>query len=437
MAGSRASATGPRPTGSPPASPPRRRLRPPGRSWRRPCGGRLPEPDQCGVLLSGGLDSSAVAALANAGPLQERGPQAYSAAFPLNPSIDESELVGDAASSLGLGRTTLSVRGGSMVAGSLEYLREWRLPAASPNHFLWQPLLRRAAADGITVMLDGEGGDELWMLSPYLLADELRRGHGFAALRLAREMAGVDRYRDWRSALPYLRVFGLKGAAPAALHRGIRRAHGPARYAPSWLSERSAATLFAEDDRWAWKRLDGPRWWAYMADLLTTARARLGVGDYLRHRAAMAGLDDRHPLIDPDLVEFALGLDPALALDAELDRPLLRRAMAGEIPDSIRLRPEKSYFTALFDDCLRGRDLALLRDLLAGSPEVGRYTRPGAARSLLEVPADRPGALARSWSLWRLMTAECWLRSLADEDLPARLLERCVVRADDWALSPA
>jgi asparagine synthase (glutamine-hydrolysing) len=398
----------------------------------------VPEHAACGVLLSGGLDSSSVAALAGDGPPGGVPPRAYSALFPDHPSIDESGLIGDVVSDLGLASSTISVRGGSMLRGSLEYLREWELPAASPNHFLWQPLLRRAAADGVALMLDGEGGDELWKASPYLLADEMRHGRALSTMRLARAMAGIERYRGWRSLTPYLSRFGLKGAAPASLQRAVRRAHGPARYAPEWLGERSAGLLFEQEDPWAWKRLDGPRWWAYMADLLTGARARLGVADYLRHRATMAGLEDRHPLLDLDLVEFALSLPPTLAVDARLERPLLRDAMAGSIPDSIRLRPEKSYFTALIDDCLGGRDVAPIRGLLTGTPEVERYLRPGAIDALLESPGGSSRTdLARSWSIWRLATAECWLRAQADGDFAAGLLEQCAERDDDWVLSPA
>jgi asparagine synthase (glutamine-hydrolysing) len=396
---------------------------------------QLPEGTEAGILLSGGLDSSSVAALGQA-RMSAGKPRAYSAVFPAHPSIDESGLIKDVVADLGLAHTSLSVGGGSMVAGSLEYLREWELPPASPNHFLWQPLLLRAAREGVALMLDGEGGDELWQMSPFLLADRLRSGRPLAAARLARTMAG-DRFRGWRSVSPYLRTYALRGALPASAHDALRRRHGPARYAPGWFPPASAKLLFEREDPWAWKRLDGPRWWAYMADLLTGARERLGVSEYLRHRATMAGLEDRHPLIDLDLVEFALGLDPTLALDPPLDRPLLREAMAGCIPDSIRLRPQKSYFTSLFGACLGGRDLALVRGLLDGRAEVGRYVDLEAVRQQLlgDEAAARRGDPVWGWPIWRLVTAECWLRSQGNDGLPNRLLDRCATDEDDWALS--
>jgi asparagine synthase (glutamine-hydrolysing) len=397
----------------------------------------LPHGGRTGVLLSGGLDSSSVAALGRRGAAPSTSLHAYSAVFPDHASIDEGPLIAAAAGELGLERTSVTVRGGSMLAGALEYLDRWELPLPAPNHFLWQPLLERAAADGTTHLLDGEGGDELWRFSPYLIADRLLGGRPLGALRTAQAMIGEELYRGWRPALPYLRAYGLKGAIPPGPHRAWRRLHAAGRYAPGWFTKRSAELLFEQRDPWAWKRLGGPRWWCFLADLLTGVRERLGVGDYLRHRAAMAGLGSRHPLIDLDLVELVLGLPPELAVDPRLERPLLREAMAGLIPDQIRLRPGKSYFTALFGDCLGGRDLELLRQLLSGSPEVGAYVDLDAVRrELLEPGPERRGG-AWPWSVWRLVTAECWLRLQAGEDVAGTLRERCPSHADDWELTTA
>lgn len=396
----------------------------------------LPDEDRCGVLLSGGLDSSSVAALARrqapASP-----PRAYSAVFPEHPSIDESSLIDEAAASLDLDSSRVEVKGGSMVRGALEYMQRWEVPLPAPNHFLWQPLLERAASDGRDLILDGEGGDELWRFSPYLLADRLRSGRLVSATRLGREMLGFDQYRGWSSLEPYLRLYGVKGAIPPGVHSQLRSLHPARRYAPNWFTERSAETLLEDWDPWAWKRFDGPRWWSFMADLLTGVRERLGVGDYLRRRAAMAGLQDRHPLIDVDLVEFALRLSPTLAVDPALERPMLRKATKGLIPDSIRLRNQKSYFTALFHDCLAGRDLGLIRELLTERAEVAAYVHPETVRRELlgDSPAGRGRDRSWPWSVWRLVTAECWLRFQRDGDFAEETLEACEAHRDDWVLT--
>jgi asparagine synthase (glutamine-hydrolysing) len=388
-------------------------------------GRHLPDAN-CAVLLSGGLDSSTVAALA--AKRADHGPPlpSYSVTFPERPALDESASIDDAARGLALAPTELAFHDGSMLGGSLRYLREWALPAPSPNHFLWEPLLRRAARDGVEAMLDGEGGDELWDFSPYLLADRLRSGRLPSALRLAHSLAGPQ-YRGPRSLGPYLRQLGIKGAVPPSLHDGLRRLHPADRYAPGWLTARSAEIAFAEDDPWTWKRLDGPRWWAYMADRLTSARERLGVGEYLRHRAAMSGLEARHPLIDLDLVEFALRLPPTLALETDLDRPVLREAIVPLVPDSIRLRPGKAHFNELFRDCLAGRDRSTIQELLSEPCEVAAYVDLGTVRRELLERQSGPGDtdLAGPQAIWRLVTAECWLRAQGDDGIGDRLLAQC------------
>jgi asparagine synthase (glutamine-hydrolysing) len=141
-----------------------------------------------GVMLSGGLDSAAVAALAAAAAGERV--RSYSAVFPRHPTVDESKPIGLLRRRLGLPGTQLAVEPGSALAGGLRFLSDWAVPPAPPSHFLWQPLVGRAGADGVTRMLDGEGGDELLGVAAYLMADRLRHGRPLAALRLAGRVPG-------------------------------------------------------------------------------------------------------------------------------------------------------------------------------------------------------------------------------------------------------
>jgi asparagine synthetase B (glutamine-hydrolysing) len=188
-------------------------------------------------------------------------------------------------------------------------------------------------------------------------------------------------------------------------------------------------------DPWAWKRLPGPRWWAERAEALTVGRLQMGAHDFLRHKNALAGLEGHHPFLDDsDLVELMLRLPPELSFDIRYDRPLLRAAVEKLVPDEIRLRREKSYFNELFLETLGGPDLPALRGLL-GDPgaEINAYVHPELVRSLLlDAPAARRGGMW-AWAVWRLVTAECWLRHLVDPGLPRRKLERLGLEAPRYA----
>jgi asparagine synthase (glutamine-hydrolysing) len=387
---------------------------------------RLSADGETGVLLSGGLDSSSIAAFGGTRPgARLRG---YSAVFPDHPDIDESPLIADVAAAVGLPTTTLAVHGGSMLPASLEYLAKWRLPSASPTLLFMAPLARAAADDGVSVLLDGEGGDELFSGSPYVFADLLLHGRITAALRLADQLPGAGAQPRSKVLRGVLREWALKGAVPYAAHAALRRLR-PSHYGAPWLTRAARETHGRESDRWEWKRLDGPRWWASLAFDFTQGRERMGAHDFLRHKSTDAGVQGRHPYFDDvDLVERMLAVPSEASFDATYDRPLLRRATAGLLPDSVRLRREKSYFNTLFDQVLTTTDRAALLELLDTRALIARHVRVDVLRGFLVGRAVRPPAWA--WMIWRAAVAECWLRTLEDDSFPERAAER-------WKVAPA
>jgi asparagine synthase (glutamine-hydrolysing) len=376
-----------------------------------------------GVLLSGGLDSASVAAGAKLAGLPQL--RAYSAVFPQHPTIDESGLIATVAAGLGLDSRTSAVEAGSMIAPGIEHLVTWGVPSVSPNLFVHRPLLQAAGEDGVDILLDGQGGDELFGCAAYLLADRLRRGRGLSAIALARRVPGVGAEPSNKVVRRLVREFGLKGMLPLGLHRAARRLRRAEHYAPPWLTPASARIAVETDPAWGWKALDGPRWWAQLADEVMMQRERMGAHDFLRRKISLTGLEGGHPLLDDlDLIELVLCLPPDVSFDAELDRPILRAAMAGLVPDAVRLRVEKSYFNALFDTCLERVDGKVVRELLTSpDAEVAAYVRREAVRSLLIEPPVERRPRSWGWAVWRLVGAECWLRAEADSAFPIRLLE--------------
>jgi hypothetical protein len=81
------------------------------------------------------------------------------------------------------------------------------------------------------------------------------------------------------------------------------------------------------------------------------------------------------------------------------------------VPDSVRLRAEKSYFTPLFVEAVDQHDRQRIMELLGSKDAASRaYTQPDVVRRVLleALPERRGGRWA--WSLWRLVMLECWLR---------------------------
>jgi asparagine synthase (glutamine-hydrolysing) len=390
--------------------------------------------ERAGILLSGGLDSASVAGVAMRDAHEGRTPSAYSAVFPGHPSTDESALIDLVTTELGMPGVRIAVHGGSIVAGALEYVRTWQLPLMDQNNFFMQPLLRRAAADGLEAVVDGEGGDELFGAARGLIADRVRRGRLLAAIGQTARLPGAGGRPPLRPLARLVLSHGLAAALPNPLHHAWRRAHPATARAPSWFRREAARMLVESDDSLAWKRLAGPRWWAQIADSLTAGIAARGVHDHARRRAAMAGLEAGHPLLDAGLLDFVLRIPPELSFDPNRGRPMLRASVEGLVPHAVRLRARKSYFDAPFYEALAGPDREPIRRVvLDPAAEVGAFVDLQRVREdLLDVPPTQHPRGVRFWmaSTWRLVSAELWLRSQADPALPERALET-------WGLSEA
>jgi asparagine synthase (glutamine-hydrolysing) len=382
-----------------------------------------------GIIMSGGVDSSAVAAaateVAGAGAALPRG---YSAVFPghPHPRVDESDRIQELVDALGLPSLQVHIEPGGAFALSLEFLEAWEIPLLGPGYLLERPLLDLAAANGVDALLDGQGGDELFGLSGFLLADRLRQGRIVSSLRLARSYPGI-RQQPRKVLAAAWRHFAVHGAVPHAVHRAARRAR-PARYVPDYLTPSAAQLYLQTEDQWEWKKQRGvPRWWAYKSHAITRERSRSGIGEYLRQRAELSGMKARPPLLDVDLIELALQIPPELEYDPNIDRPLIREALRGRVPESVRLATLKSNLAPFYFDGIAGPDLKPIRTILrARDAEILAYVEPDVVRRMVDEP---PAARGHNWlgwmsTVWSFVSAECWLRHQADRGFAERVRER-------------
>lgn len=379
---------------------------------RRAVTRRLDPEKLTGVLMSGGLDSASVAAIAAPGIY------ACSGTFPEHPEADESRLIAELRKALGLKGLTAEVRAGGLLASALEHLDRWREPLPAWGDFWSVPLLRAASANGVGTMLDGDGGDELFGPRAYLLADALRAGHLRQAVSLARRLPGAGPHIGRRREAAMITKLALAGAIWPR-RPGWQVFPGRAG-APGWLTRRTLIQLRRSDDPDAWKRLDGPRWWAHAAYGVSYGIEAIGLFEHHQRRAQMAGLEARHPMLDLDLVELCLRLPPEASLDVRFSRPVLRAAMAGVLPDTVRLRPQKALFQSLIASCLAGPDHAAVRAILtAPNARVREYIHSDRMEGEL---FDSDALLKRNpfrwmWSIWRLLNAELWLQSVSAGNL--------------------
>jgi asparagine synthase (glutamine-hydrolysing) len=363
------------------------------------------------VKLSGGLDSACVAAGLAANGLADGRALALGGSFTDYPETDESALMEATArhTQLELERIAFDPSS-SMLAPALEHIARWRLPPDTPNLFLWQPLMARARELGVDLMLDGEGGDELFGLAPYLIGDRLRSGRLRSAWTLTGRIPGNGANPGSRTRLRALRRFGVSPLVPSSI-RSWRQIHMGSTPAGAIVPRADARTLAELDSQAKHAAGDGPLWWRFQADTVIDLRDSLGMGAHYRRLAADDRLERSHPFLhDLQLIEAMLRVPPQAQFDPVRDRVLLREGLHGLIPEAVRSRHEKSHFTPLVLAGIRADEDGLVAPLQRTDAPVRAYVDADALARKLATAAERRPML-QAGSLWRIGIANRWLLS--------------------------
>jgi asparagine synthase (glutamine-hydrolysing) len=371
-------------------------------------------PDRVGLRLSGGLDSACVAAGLAARQTDAPAPLALAAVFPAEAATDERELIEATAAQTALDLECVSIADGSaMLDRALAHIQRWRVPPSSPNLFVWEPLAALARERGVGALLDGEGGDELFGLAPQLIADRLRRGRLAAAWALTGAIPGIGRQPDPRLRRRALRRFGLAPLLPGPLRRRRHRRAALAAQGSLLNAEVRLALWELEERADAAAALDGPHWWRTLAASLTGDGELFDVPAHRRRTAVDAGIDGRHPfLFDRELLELVLRIPPQLQFDPVRDRALLRDGLRGHVPEQVRARNAKSYFTPLVVSAIAGSAGSPLAASLAdGAAPIRAFVSSDALTRLLEARGPGMGGVT-ALRLWRAGVADAWLRVL-------------------------
>ncbi len=347
------------------------------------------------VLMSGGLDSTSVAALAareTADADPRRRPLAVSWVFNELTSIDERSYMDPVVEAAGL--ATLRFAGDD--AWPLADPETWPHHPDAPLEGLFRRLRQRAyaaaAGAGRRVLLTGEYGDNLYTGHVDWLSDLVREGRWLAA---------------GRGLLSGLRPENRR-APGATVGDAVVRALGGRRYepqAPDWLTVEALAHLDGEDESAPLGLTAGrrERW-----DALLDGRSSQAVALETAN-AARAGIELRRPYRDRRLVELCLGLPAHLVFRPGWLKWILRQAMAGILPEAVRRRRHGS---SLFPLCRRGlvEREAATADALLQSPIAiwPRYVRADwlAAAYPRALAEQRQGVAAVI--AWRCICMELW-----------------------------
>ncbi len=355
-----------------------------------------------GVLLSGGVDSSALTALAaeaSSGPVKT-----FSIGFDER-DYDELAKARIVAERYGTDHEELVVRPNAveLLPAIVDAFDE---PFAD-NSALPTYLVSQLAAKHVKVVLSGEGGDELFGGYYTYVADLL-------APRVGRLASAVR---------PLLELVPSRGGMPSLEEKAKRFARGG--HLPPLERHHAWKVVFSADAR-AELLVNGPNSHADPLDLFRARYAEtegadqlarlidVDVGTYLVDdllvkvdRASMAhSLEARVPFCDPVVSELAFALPARAKVKGFSKKRLLRQAVAPLLPEQI-LRAPKQGFGIPIAAWLRGELEPLAREALSDDALRRQgFFRPEAVRRLLDLHVGRRRNTSRE--IWSLLAFTLW-----------------------------
>lgn len=364
-----------------------------------------------GVFLSGGIDSSAVAALAaRAGPIET-----FAIGF-REKSFDESAYARAVAAHIGSTHHERIFDGSEMPELVPQLARMLDEPLGDAS-ILPTALLSAFARERVTVAVGGDGGDELFAGYPMHQAQRVAR----YTRRVPAPIHSAARFAA--RALPVSHAnfsFGFKVRSflrGAALPSPLNHALWMSSYAPSeqqtllteeaWRSSGSGESAFGAVHE-AWRQsVDGE----------TLARVtHLDALTYLPNdilmkvdRASMrVALEVRAPFLAREVVELAFSVPDRYRMHGLTGKRMLRAAVKDLIPPAILRRPKKGFGIPVAA-WLNGPLRQLVRDVLAPDAvqRAGLFNSQEIQRML---DAHAAGKADYRKPLWTLLVFELWRR---------------------------
>ena len=370
-----------------------------------------------GAFLSGGLDSSAVVAMA-----RERVSDIH--CFTIESDVAEEGMIPDlpyarrVARHLGVPLEVVRIDSSTMAADLEQMIYQLDEPLADPAALNVLYISQLARSRGIKVLLSGAGGDDLFTGYRRHLAMSAERLWTWlpVGVRTAMERGSSrldQRHSLFRRTAKLLSGAGLDGDARLANYfvwaaedrlRGLytpefRRAVGEASAVQpmlDFLAELPPSTprlerLLALEQRF------------FLTDHNLTYTDKMGMA---------AGVEIRVPFLDLDLVEFAASLPAAVKQRGREGKWVLKRAMERYLPREVIYRP-KSGFGAPLRQWMRHELRDVLGDRLSSASLRSRgFFEPAAVHRL--IAQNDAGEVDASYTLFSLLAIEIWCLRFID-----------------------
>ncbi|MDQ6653973.1 MAG: asparagine synthase (glutamine-hydrolyzing) [Acidobacteriota bacterium] len=369
-----------------------------------------------GVLLSGGVDSSTIAALAVRA--SSEAVKTFSISF-AESSFDESSYARAVAKFLGTDHHEERLSA-NLAANLVGDIGSWMDEPFSDPSLVPTYLLSRFTRKHVTVALGGDGGDELFagypMYRGHRLAELYSRVPGFLRAGVIEPLVHVLPVKTKNLSFDYKATRFIAGSKydRVARHHVWFGSFTPdeqeSLLTPGVLREsdgdiyRDARAMYDDcDSSDVVERMQSLDTRLYLAeDILTKV-----------DRASMSvSLEVRAPFLDPGVAEFAASLPANYKLRGRKTKYILKRAIEDFLPPFVTRRGKKGFGVPVAE-WLKGKLRPLARDLL--SPDRVRRAGVFNPEYVTKLQDEHEGGVANHRKLlWTLLMFELWHESFIE-----------------------
>lgn len=370
-----------------------------------------------GALLSGGIDSSSIVGVAQVlyrdALVQDNGFETFSIVFDQLP-CDERFYINEIVQKYGLS-SNFSVHEKNLRFLDIERMSEFPEMNYLPTLLFLAPVYSEARRKGIRVMLNGMGGDGLLALGYDHLTDLMFQGKLRKLFKQIRQDASVSSY----SALSLFLNYCVKPLIPKPIKPGLkammkqfRRNPNPSLVKADSLSKIGGKQPFLPRPlpRFATRSQQGMYEFLYFGWNVTVA------SDIRNLFEARFNIEARDPFSDRRMVEFLMAIPEEQRWNDQWPKAVLRRAMVGILPETVRKRMDKAEFSPVIDLELRERQVDKIQNLVQESILVKLEIVDAAGlNSIFESYKQRRGGYEISNLIGTFVWLELWYRLAIDK----------------------
>ncbi len=356
-----------------------------------------------GSCLSGGLDSSSIVCMVN-DILQREGKensQRTVSAIALGEKVDESTYIQEVLSQRSLTGYFISPSPDDLF--SVERKITWHQdePFSSTSIYAQWCVFQEASRQKLTVMLDGQGADELLagyhrFFAPFFTTC-FRKGQ-------LREL--ISEAKCCKEYYAYSYLFALKGIIKTLFPENLvelgSRIYRKKAIQDEWFS---GDALNADKVSPVYYRQESRAKTVEELSLQLLQHTNLPMLLRYEDRNAMAhSIESRLPFLDYRLVEFALSLPDEYKIKGGWTKAVMRKAMTGVLPDKIRNRVDKIGFETPEEVWLKKNRNSFYKRVEFAIEATNGIITEGALKHLDEVINKNK----RDFSVWRIVNFGIW-----------------------------